>query len=732
MRAVVVWGIIGLLCLGKESLFAQISRGGLPVDIISQKKGGREHVWYRTPVSAIGIQLKSADKDQDNEVAHKPLKCAFPFSISLSPSNSGEWKIQNNYRIWTLGIESEGALSIGLGFGKYKLPPGAKLYVFNENRTDIIGAFTEFNNKDFGKFTTMPVHGDKIFVQYEELIDSEFEGELEISRISHVYVDLKSVDPRRPLDLSGSCNINVNCEIAEEYSNVKNSICRIYIPKPKEDEVCTGMLINNTANNGKPYVITAAHCIENSTQAQESLFLFNYESPYCGSVDGDNTHSLEGSSLKARYDSLDFSLVELSVAPPDYFRPYYAGWDVSGDAPSRSFAIHHPQGDIKKIAVDENQPTTATYNRDYISSSFWKISRWEYGVTEAGSSGGPLFDNTLRVIGTLTGGIATCSNPVSDYYEKLSKSWNFKRTSDKQLKYWLDPANTDEKKINGYEPYSGELKCGAFTNFTFTDTTQLKRITETIPSNGYLTGTNKSGYTEFAEKFSGLKNGNLHGVSIGIAKKYIANATRDVIIGIKVYDGYDLPQNLLHSQNFVLNQLAAGAMNYLAFSQQVSTVGNFFVSCSVTLLNPGDTLALYQAKRTTADNSFFMKTTQGWKDYKTITGSTSGSALLMELIACNIDKSFYSPILKSGTNEIVVFPNPLSSGGKLTVQLSGKIRNSTDINIYNLLGQEIPFQIVSENTTNVQLQLRDARMGIYLLQIESDKKKYTAKISVVP
>ena len=174
-------------------------------------------------------------------------------------------------------------------------------------------------------------------------------------------------------------------------------------------------------------------------------------------------------------------------------------------------------------------------------------------------------------------------------------------------------------------------------------------------------------------------------------------------------------------------------MNYLAFARPLSTSGNFFISCCIDPLNPGDMLALYQAKRETANNSFFLKNADGWTDYKTAQGSTTGSALLMELVACSVDDGNYSPVLKdTWPNEIKVFPNPLASGGKLTVQFSKELGNFRNIKVYNLLGQRISCQVISENENQVQLQLRDARMGIYLLQIESGGKKYMTKISVVP
>jgi hypothetical protein len=48
------------------------------------------------------------------------------------------------------------------------------------------------------------------------------------------------------------------------------------------------------------------------------------------------------------------------------------------------------------------------------------------------------------------------------------------------------------------------------------------------------------------------------------------------------------------------------------------------------------------------------------------------------------------------------------------------------------LGQQIPFQLSSESTHRIKMQLRDARAGIYLVQLDAGGKKYTTKISVVP
>ena len=64
--------------------------------------------------------------------------------------------------------------------------------------------------------------------------------------------------------------------------------------------------------------------------AETTIYTFNYESPYCAPLDGDPSNSISGAVMKAKYDSMDFALTELSLVPPPEYRPYYAGWNNTG------------------------------------------------------------------------------------------------------------------------------------------------------------------------------------------------------------------------------------------------------------------------------------------------------------------------------------------------------------------------------------------------------------------
>jgi PKD repeat protein len=81
----------------------------------------------------------------------------------------------------------------------------------------------------------------------------------------------------------------------------------------------------------------------------------------------------------------------------------------------------------------------------------WTANANGHGVTEGGSSGSPLFDNSGNIIGTLTGGSSYCTAlSAPDQYGKMAFHWaNNGTTAIEQLKPWLDPANLNVLVFGG-------------------------------------------------------------------------------------------------------------------------------------------------------------------------------------------------------------------------------------------------------------------------------------------
>jgi hypothetical protein len=703
---------------------AQLSDGGKPLDISYSLSLKSKSVVSLPAVNNDLLLKNSIAKSNENRL--KPFRFAEPLAVNLTSQNSGQWFVLDDYKVWQLIITSSGAKSLNLIFDHYKLPEDGRLFLFSADRRDLIGAFTAKNNKPSGTFATSPVVGDQLVVQYEEPLDAAFSAELSISQVNHDFVGVKSLkSDRRPLGVSGSCNINVNCDLVEAYENESNAACRIIVSGV---DLCTGALVNNTNNDGTPYVYTAGHCIDSNKKASESIFLFNYESPYCGDIDGDASHSLSGSILRAESDKLDFSLVELGTIPPANYRPYFLGWERGDTPPDSTVCIHHPLGDVKKMAVDRHSPQIKTYSSDYIDNAHWFIGNWEEGTTEGGSSGAPLINDERRLVGSLTGGAATCEAPNRDYFARLGVAWDYYSQDSQQLKKWLDPSNSNSSSIDGLNPYSTNETCGAFTNFRDEDTHGNIAIVEQGVSKGYWSGNNRYGFQEFAEKYTLTNRSEISGVSVGVGKASLGNLSSDGKIRVSIYEGTDYPTDLIYDQDFSLDAIDEGVMNYLEFNQRVVTEGNFFVAYSLDLLQQEDTFAVYLAEREVDPlNSFYIKDGADWYTYQEKTNSSEGSALLMEVVLCNIDAARGKDTLKNANLEFAVFPNPFHSDQKLMVKFKQEV-NPFIVQVFDLTGRQVNVQYEKPGDKWLSFDFSGQAPGNYFLKIVERKKRYSAKV----
>ena len=442
---------------------SQLSHGGRPLPLMNQLKSEIPVIDVSQLPSRLNIH-----EEQPAFVNKKALIFAENHNVYITPEKDGTWvNHSSGYRIWILGIHSPGAASLGMIFSHYRLNKGTRVFVFNKNQSAIIGSLTSENNKYNGVLPVAHIPGDYIIIQLEVPENQVDYGNLEVGTIAHGYDygDQANRLKDQYFGKSGDCNIDINCPAGDDFQVIKRSVCRIIISSSKR---CTGNLINNTNQDGKPYVLTAAHCIGSQTEATSAIFLFNYESPVCNGPDVPAEDMISGSTLlatgdtlgdKANIDSLDFSLVELSVSPPDSFNVYFAGWNRDSDPSAYTATIHHPRGDVKKIAFDNDPPESSYHKEDYypeyVLYSHWRILRWDSATTEFGSSGGALLDPQHRIIGLLTGGEAYCDNPVNDYFTRFDYSWDYYNDPLRSLKPWLDPAGTGVAALDGVEISTG-------------------------------------------------------------------------------------------------------------------------------------------------------------------------------------------------------------------------------------------------------------------------------------
>jgi PKD repeat protein len=153
------------------------------------------------------------------------------------------------------------------------------------------------------------------------------------------------------------------------------------------------------------------------------------------------------------------------------FNAYWNGWNANTSPTTGGVSIHHPAGDIKKISTFSGNTVSTQWGN--ATGSHWRVV-WTanangHGVTEGGSSGSPLFDNTGNIIGTLTGGSSYCTAlSAPDQYGKMSFHWtNNGMPAIEQLKPWLDPANLNVLVFGGSaDPCTPTTPVAPTANFT--------------------------------------------------------------------------------------------------------------------------------------------------------------------------------------------------------------------------------------------------------------------------
>ncbi|NOT30084.1 MAG: trypsin-like peptidase domain-containing protein [Planctomycetes bacterium] len=363
-----------------------------------------------------------------------PVRFAEVLPVELDLENSGVWEeLGRGDRVWRLRIHSRGAKSLALVFEHYHVPAGGELYLYDDKRATLRGAFTEHENRLDGQFAIRPLRGDALNLEYFEPARARGRGRLALSAVTHDYLDvLGMIEDRAGGGTAQNCEIDVTCPLGASWANQIDAAVRVMaLPSGL---LCSGSLLNSTANDGTILVLSAAHC----TGLANAVFLFNFERPGCRTGTAPMTDTITGSTPLVGDGALDVQLVRLNVPQgPLAFPAYLAGWDRSGVPPTSSVLVHHPAGDVKKISLDDDPPG--------IAGNLWRILDWEAGVSEGGSSGAPLFDPAGRFIGNLDSGSSTCvfrSN--DDFCTRLAAAWPL-------LEPYLDPLGTGQLTLDGLD-----------------------------------------------------------------------------------------------------------------------------------------------------------------------------------------------------------------------------------------------------------------------------------------
>ncbi|GEM_PF-1647458 len=379
------------------------------------------------------------------------------YTLGISADTIGGWSVNKKSMNWILDIDVPKAKGFFIGFDEFYLPQGAQLFVYNkkkENDEPIV--YTHADNPQGGAYSIENLFGDNVTLEYVAPKNISESPHLVLSGLGYKYIDDNGDILSGFNSSTNSCMINTICPEAEQWQTQKKGVIQLRMLKRNgRTYLCSGSLINNTANDKTPYVLTADHCFEDMTREEinaNTEFFFEYESETCEMAARPNYKYHKGSQvlvLNPIGGGSDGALLKLDETIPDDWDLYFNGWDRTDNAVRSGAIIHHPLGDVKKITFYNKPLTSGKWDPTLFVNTHW-IATYSAGATEGGSSGSPIFNESGLVVGTLTGGDSGCNYPNDpDMYGKMWYHWDQYQDTREHMSQYLDPINTGAKKLAG-------------------------------------------------------------------------------------------------------------------------------------------------------------------------------------------------------------------------------------------------------------------------------------------
>jgi hypothetical protein len=714
--------------------YSQISHGGKPFFLKQNLlRSTNAHFFFEMP--AFNLDSVLIEDEQDGGNLRRSNKFAHKFYTNIDKKRDAVLTLlPDGTKVWEIGIRSPGAYSINLLLKDFEIPEGGKLFIYNEDHSHIIGSYDYRNNSSLNIFPSQPVAGESIIVEYSEPPNVAFEGNFTVAEVNHDYRNFLRKEPDKDNNIPMLCMPDALCSPAAE-ENVRATVLLVI----NGTTVCTGALINNTNDDGRPYLLTAVHCFNDKLPISETqehyieksgtvIAFFNYNRSICNS----KMKATEEMSLATAYprvilEKKDIALLELQDEPPAYFNAYYAGWNVEPDGKNAPYTnLHHPMAAVKKYGAYSSAISLDDYPKLGIQDLFdkqshWTVPQWTVGSTDGGSSGSPLFDADNGIIGGLSGGSSYCNGASpstgkdnTDYFFALCKGWE-NGNPENQLKTYLDPAGKNSTRYPGFDP-NEQNPVVRLGNARYNDGDLLVTSTQAAPNSGYVFGNSNLQTVEFAEKFEVFDEAEIFGVYLMMPVMPFSYTSG---VEISIYSGDTYPETKLQTKNFVPHYLnyssSAGfytgnkntnlvaTENFVLFDNAVNVRKHFFVSYKLNY-SESTQFCLYNTQFGSSNriNTAWVKDqTEGWIPADAYKYYKEKTSLAIQALIRN-KKSDSIPIVQP--DEIFAYFNRLDG----TLYLNYQKNEFLQVEIYSLHGQMIEKKYINDGIRSVVLSKKPA------------------------
>lgn len=267
---------------------------------------------------------------------------------------------------------------------------------------------------------------------------------LAVALVSHLFVSPSDPNAESLAKAAQFCEVDFICRSPNDaqLAQTGRSVARMTLTTATGGSgFCTGTLLNPSDNSFAPYFFTAAHCISTQSTANTLTTHWFYEATSCGgsAINPANVQLPGGATMLFVNVPGDAVFLRLNGTPPS--GAVYAGWDAATVSPGNAMtAIHHPDGDLKKVSLGTSggfESTSLSPGGSFLKVSWNSIST---GVTEPGSSGSGIFSGNAsagyRFRGGLLGGPSSCTaapNELFDYYSRFDQHYS-------SIAQYLNPA----------------------------------------------------------------------------------------------------------------------------------------------------------------------------------------------------------------------------------------------------------------------------------------------------